>query len=94
MLRVTFLCDGHAEILSGRQREVLQLVADGYSAKEIGKLLGISYKTVESNKGLIRKKLDLHSTAELTQYATVCKRHRCQGLHWESQSSGNRLFPT
>jgi DNA-binding NarL/FixJ family response regulator len=56
-------------ILSGRQREVLQLVAEGYSAKEIAGLLGISSKTVEFHKGLIMKKLDLHSTAELTQYA-------------------------
>jgi len=56
-------------ILSGRQREVLQLVAEGYSAKEIASLLGISSKTVEFHKGLIMKKLDLHSTAELTQYA-------------------------
>ncbi|HEY6390566.1 MAG TPA: response regulator transcription factor [Bryobacteraceae bacterium] len=56
-------------LLSGRQREVLQLVAEGYSAKEIASLLGISSKTVEFHKGLIMKKLDLHSTAELTQYA-------------------------
>jgi DNA-binding NarL/FixJ family response regulator len=56
-------------ILTGRQREVLQLVAEGYSAKEIASLLGISSKTVEFHKGLIMKKLDLHSTAELTQYA-------------------------
>jgi DNA-binding NarL/FixJ family response regulator len=56
-------------ILSGRQREVLQLVAEGYSAKEIAKLLSISSKTVEFHKGLIMKKLDLHSVAELTQYA-------------------------
>jgi DNA-binding NarL/FixJ family response regulator len=56
-------------ILSGRQREVLQLVAEGYSAKEIAKMLSISSKTVEFHKGLIMKKLDLHSVAELTQYA-------------------------
>jgi DNA-binding NarL/FixJ family response regulator len=58
-------------ILSGRQREVLQLVAEGYSAKEIAKLLSISSKTVEFHKGLIMKKLDLHSVAELTQYALL-----------------------
>lgn len=58
-----------ASILTGRQREVLQLVAEGYSAREIASLLGISSKTVEFHKGLIMKKLDLHSTAELTQYA-------------------------
>jgi DNA-binding NarL/FixJ family response regulator len=56
-------------ILSKRQREVLQLVAEGLSAKEIAKNLKISSKTVEFHKGLIMKKLDLHSTAELTRYA-------------------------
>ena len=56
-------------VLSKRQREVLQLVAEGHSAKEIAKGLKISSKTVEFHKGLIMKKLDLHSTAELTRYA-------------------------
>jgi len=56
-------------LLSKRQREVLQLVAEGHSAKEIAKTLKISSKTVEFHKGLIMKKLDLHSTAELTRYA-------------------------
>jgi DNA-binding NarL/FixJ family response regulator len=58
-----------APILSKRQREVLQLVAEGHSAKEIAQNLRISSKTVEFHKGLIMKKLDLHSTAELTRYA-------------------------
>lgn len=57
------------QVLSKRQREVLQLVAEGHSAKEIAKGLKISSKTVEFHKGLIMKKLDLHSTAELTRYA-------------------------
>lgn len=55
--------------LSARQREVLQLVAEGYSAKEIAGILKISSKTVEFHKGLVMKKLDLHSTAQLTRYA-------------------------
>jgi len=55
--------------LSARQREVLQLVAEGYSAKEIAGFLKISSKTVEFHKGLVMKKLDLHSVAELTRYA-------------------------
>jgi DNA-binding NarL/FixJ family response regulator len=55
--------------LSARQREVLQLVAEGYSAKEIAGVLKISSKTVEFHKGLVMKKLDLHSVAELTRYA-------------------------
>jgi len=61
--------DRESGTLSGRQREVLQLVAEGYSAKEIATVLNISSKTVEFHKGLVMKKLDLHSTAELTRYA-------------------------
>lgn len=60
---------GQEPLLSTRQREVLQLVAEGYSAKEIAGILGISSKTVEFHKGLLMKKLDLHSTAQLTRYA-------------------------
>ncbi len=56
-------------LLSTRQREVLQLVAEGHSAKEIGTILNISSKTAEFHKAAIMKKLDLHSTAELTRYA-------------------------
>jgi DNA-binding NarL/FixJ family response regulator len=56
-------------LLSTRQREVLQLVAEGHSAKEIADILRISPKTVEFHKAWIMKKLDLHSTAELTRYA-------------------------
>lgn len=56
-------------LLSARQREVLQLVAEGHSAKEIAEILRISQKTVEFHKSWIMKKLDLHSTAELTRYA-------------------------
>src|SRR5882724_3169102 len=55
-------------LLSARQREVLQLVAEGHSAKEIAVVLKISPKTVEFHKSWIMKKLDLHSTAELTRY--------------------------
>jgi len=61
--------DHEPDLLSARQREVLQLVAEGYSAKEIASILRISSKTVEFHKGLVMKKLDLHSTAELTRYA-------------------------
>ena len=56
-------------LLSARQREVLQLVAEGHSAKQIASILHISSKTVEFHKALIMKRLDLHSTAELTRYA-------------------------
>lgn len=68
--------DLRSPVLSARQREVLQLVAEGHSAKEIGTILDISAKTVEFHKGSIMKKLDLHSTAELTRYALE---HRIAG---------------
>jgi len=55
--------------LTRRQQEVLQLVAEGHSAKDIGENLHISSKTVEFHKSLIMKRLNLHSVAELTRYA-------------------------
>ena len=55
--------------LTGRQREVLQLVAEGKAAKEIAALLDISVKTVEYHKAGIMETLGLRSTAELTRYA-------------------------
>ena len=55
--------------LTNREREVLQLVAEGYSSREIGELLYISEKTVETHRSHLMDKLDIHSTAELTRYA-------------------------
>jgi DNA-binding NarL/FixJ family response regulator len=55
--------------LSSRQREVLQLVAEGHTVKEIATQLGISVRTVEFHKGRIMEQLDIHSTAELVKYA-------------------------
>jgi DNA-binding NarL/FixJ family response regulator len=55
--------------LSSRQREILQLVAEGYSAKEIGKALNISARTVESHKYQIMEVLDVKTSAELVQFA-------------------------
>ena len=57
--------------LSLRQREVLQLVAEGKSTKEIASTLNVSIKTVEFHKTRIMKELKLHSTAELTKHAIV-----------------------
>jgi DNA-binding NarL/FixJ family response regulator len=72
---VTSLSEDHATLfatrqdLTPRQREVLQLVAEGRTIKEIGALLNISPKTVEFHKAQIMFHLDLHTTAELTKYA-------------------------
>jgi DNA-binding NarL/FixJ family response regulator len=60
------------EILSGltaRQREVLQLFAEGRIAKEVAAVLNISRRTAEFHKARIMKELNIHSTAELTQFA-------------------------
>ena len=59
--------------LTPRQREVLQLVAEGKSIKEIATLLNISVKTVEFHKSHIMQLLDLHTTADLTRYAIAHK---------------------
>jgi len=55
--------------LTPREREILQLVADGKNIKEIAYLLGISHKTVENQRQAIMQKLGLFSIAELTKYA-------------------------
>jgi DNA-binding NarL/FixJ family response regulator len=55
--------------LSNREREVLQLLAEGNSTKQIALKLHISAKTVETHRRQIMDKLDIHSVAELTKYA-------------------------
>ncbi|MBD0316537.1 MAG: response regulator transcription factor [Nitrospiraceae bacterium] len=61
--------NGFAQSLSARQREVLQLVAEGKATKEIASILNVSIKTVEFHKTRIMKELRLRSAAELTKYA-------------------------
>ena len=55
--------------LTTREREVLQLMAEGRSTKQIAMDLGVSTKTVETHRRQIMEKLDLYSVAELTKYA-------------------------
>lgn len=55
--------------LTAREREILQLIAEGYSNKEIAQMLYISEKTVKTHRENIMRKLDLHSVAELVRYA-------------------------
>ena len=57
------------ESLTSREREVLQLLAEGQANKEIGSTLGISSKTAETHRARIMAKLDLHSITELVRYA-------------------------
>ena len=55
--------------LSPRERQVLQLVAEGKTTKEVACLLGVSVKTAESHRSRIMSKLDIHETAGLVRYA-------------------------
>jgi len=56
-------------VLSQREQQVLQLVADGYTNVEIGEKLGISFKTVARHRERIMNKLDIHSCSELVKFA-------------------------
>ena len=55
--------------ISGRERSVVQLIAEGYTSKEVGELLHISRKTVESHRASVMHKLNLSSSAALVRYA-------------------------
>jgi DNA-binding NarL/FixJ family response regulator len=55
--------------LSAREREVLQLIAEGYTNKQIGEILCISVKTVQAHRNNLMQKLDLHDRGELIKYA-------------------------
>jgi DNA-binding NarL/FixJ family response regulator len=61
--------DDSYELLTGREREILQLLAEGKANKDVAHLLNISLTTVETHRGHILQKLSLHSTAELILYA-------------------------
>lgn len=57
------------EPLTGRERQVLQLVAECHTTKQVAAQLGVSVKTAESHRARIMDKLDIHSTAGLVHYA-------------------------
>jgi DNA-binding NarL/FixJ family response regulator len=59
----------NAASLSPKEREVLQLLAEGYATKEIADRLGVSSKTIDTHRQNIMDKLQLRSVAELTKYA-------------------------
>ena len=56
-------------VLTDRERETLQQIAEGRSTKEIADTMGVSVKTIETHRHNIMEKLNLHSVAELTKYA-------------------------
>jgi len=55
--------------LSGREREVVKLVGEGYSNQDIADLLGLSVKTVQSHRAAVMLKLDLRDVTHLVRYA-------------------------
>lgn len=69
---LTLLNNGKAiekPILSSREKEVLQLIAEGKSSKEIGEILYLSSKTIDVHRNNIMKKIELYTIPELTKYA-------------------------
>lgn len=59
----------HYDGLTDREREILRLIANGHSNREIGEMFVISVNTVEAHRGHIMQKLNLHTRAELVRYA-------------------------
>jgi DNA-binding NarL/FixJ family response regulator len=57
------------EDLTPRQREVLQLIAEGHSTKDIARRLHLSVKTIETHRAQIMQRLDIHDVAGLVRYA-------------------------
>lgn len=57
------------DMLTPRQREILQLIAEGHSTKDIGSRLGLSVKTVETHRAQIMERLDIHDIAGLVRFA-------------------------
>jgi DNA-binding NarL/FixJ family response regulator len=57
------------DVLTSRQREILQLVAEGKSTKEVAQMLDVSAKTVETHRGQIMERLGIHDLAGLVRYA-------------------------
>ncbi|HEY2646139.1 MAG TPA: response regulator transcription factor [Candidatus Acidoferrales bacterium] len=55
--------------LTPREREVVQLLSEGKSSKEVASLLGISVKTAETHRSNVMRKLEIHSVSELVRYA-------------------------
>lgn len=61
--------DAPDDPLSARERQVLQLVGEGKSTKQVAQQLGVSVKTAESHRARLMRKLDIHETASLVRYA-------------------------
>ena len=65
----TLKANRRESLLTGREHEIVRLVAEGKSTREISSMLGVSAKTAETHRSNIMRKLNLHSTSELILYA-------------------------
>ena len=63
--------DEGSDVLTGREREVIQLLAEGKTSKEVAVTLNLSVKTAETHRTNLMRKLGLHSVADLTRYAVL-----------------------
>ena len=61
--------DSTTDVLTSREREVIQLLAEGKTSKEVAVALNLSVKTAETHRTNLMRKLGLHSVADLTRYA-------------------------
>jgi DNA-binding NarL/FixJ family response regulator len=60
---------GQANVLTAREREIVQLIAEGHSNKKVAMLLDVTVKTVETHRSAAMRKLGTHSTSDLVRYA-------------------------
>jgi DNA-binding NarL/FixJ family response regulator len=65
----TAIPEGDRFRLTSRQKEIVQLLAEGKSSKEVASVLGLSVKTAETHRANIMRRLDCHSVTALVRYA-------------------------
>jgi DNA-binding NarL/FixJ family response regulator len=81
-------------ILTIREHEIVQLLAEGYCTKDIAKMLHISVPTVETHRSNLMRKIDVHSVAELVMYSIrneIVHLHRENPLDADEESNGDDL---
>lgn len=61
--------EGELDVLTPRQRQILQLIAEGHGTRQIGELLHVSVKTVETHRAQLMDRLDIHDVAGLVKFA-------------------------
>ena len=72
--------------LTGREREIVQLLAEGQNSKELAVGLRISVKTAETHRSNIMRKLGMHSVSELVRFAHIIERNRRTAWSWRGRN--------